>query len=133
MKSAVVVFPASNCDRDAQVALRNLTGKEPVMVWHADSSVPDDVDLSDREVAMAEQLVASLTTEFEPEKYHDEYRERVLELIEAKAEGQVIAAPPVTEPAAPVVDLVAALEASLAAAKSKSSTKASGEAQRESA
>jgi phosphoribosylformylglycinamidine synthase subunit PurQ / glutaminase len=45
MKSAVVVFPASNCDRDAQVALRNLTGKEPVMVWHAESSVPDDVDL----------------------------------------------------------------------------------------
>ena len=45
MKSAVVVFPASNCDRDAQVALRNLTGKEPVMVWHAESTVPDDVDL----------------------------------------------------------------------------------------
>ncbi len=45
MKSAVVVFPASNCDRDAQVALRDLTGKDPYMVWHADASVPDDVDL----------------------------------------------------------------------------------------
>jgi phosphoribosylformylglycinamidine synthase len=45
MKSAVVVFPASNCDRDAQVALRNLTGREPHMVWHADAAVPDDVDL----------------------------------------------------------------------------------------
>jgi phosphoribosylformylglycinamidine synthase subunit PurQ / glutaminase len=45
MKSAVVVFPASNCDRDAQVALKNLTGKEPYMVWHADTAVPDDVDL----------------------------------------------------------------------------------------
>ena len=45
MKSAVVVFPASNCDRDAQVALRDLTGKDPYMVWHADSTVPDDVDL----------------------------------------------------------------------------------------
>ncbi len=45
MKSAVVVFPASNCDRDAAVALEQITGKKPHMVWHADSSVPDDVDL----------------------------------------------------------------------------------------
>jgi phosphoribosylformylglycinamidine synthase I len=44
MKSAVVVFPASNCDRDAAVALEGLTGKKPHMVWHADSEVPD-VDL----------------------------------------------------------------------------------------
>jgi phosphoribosylformylglycinamidine synthase subunit PurQ / glutaminase len=44
MKSAVVVFPASNCDRDAAVALEQLTGIKPAMVWHADSDVPD-VDL----------------------------------------------------------------------------------------
>jgi phosphoribosylformylglycinamidine synthase len=44
MKSAVVVFPASNCDRDAAVALEQITGHKPVMVWHADSDVPD-VDL----------------------------------------------------------------------------------------
>ena len=44
MKSAVVVFPASNCDRDAAVALEQLTGQKPHMVWHADSEVPD-VDL----------------------------------------------------------------------------------------
>ncbi|HEX3810223.1 MAG TPA: phosphoribosylformylglycinamidine synthase subunit PurQ [Rhizomicrobium sp.] len=44
MKSAVIVFPASNCDRDAQVALKQLTGKDPHMVWHADAEVPD-VDL----------------------------------------------------------------------------------------
>ncbi len=44
MKSAVVVFPASNCDRDAAVALEQITGQKPVMVWHADSEVPD-VDL----------------------------------------------------------------------------------------
>ena len=45
MKSAVIVFPASNCDRDAAVALEQMTGKKPHMVWHADSEVPDDVDL----------------------------------------------------------------------------------------
>ena len=44
MKSAVIVFPASNCDRDAQVALKQLTGKDPHMVWHQDSALPD-VDL----------------------------------------------------------------------------------------
>jgi phosphoribosylformylglycinamidine synthase subunit PurQ / glutaminase len=44
VKSAVVVFPASNCDRDAAVALEQITGVKPKMVWHADSEVPD-VDL----------------------------------------------------------------------------------------
>jgi phosphoribosylformylglycinamidine synthase I len=44
MKSAVVVFPASNCDRDAETALEQLTGNKTHMVWHQDSEIPD-VDL----------------------------------------------------------------------------------------
>ena len=44
MKSAVVVFPGSNCDRDAATALEQLTGKKPHMAWHADTKLPD-VDL----------------------------------------------------------------------------------------
>ncbi|HEX4080834.1 MAG TPA: phosphoribosylformylglycinamidine synthase subunit PurQ [Rhizomicrobium sp.] len=44
MKSAVIVFPASNCDRDAAVALEQVTGEKPAMVWHGDSELPD-VDL----------------------------------------------------------------------------------------
>jgi phosphoribosylformylglycinamidine synthase len=44
MRSAVIVFPASNCDRDAKVALEEMTGKTPAMVWHQDTSLPD-VDL----------------------------------------------------------------------------------------
>lgn len=44
MKSAVVVFPASNCDRDAATALEQLTGTKPHMVWHGDDEIPD-VDL----------------------------------------------------------------------------------------
>lgn len=43
MQTAVIVFPASNCDRDAAVALETLTGKAPRMVWHKDTSIPDDV------------------------------------------------------------------------------------------
>ena len=45
MKSAVVVFPDSNCDRDAAIALQQTTGKKPIMVWHGDSELPDDIDL----------------------------------------------------------------------------------------
>ena len=44
MKSAVIVFPASNCDRDAQTALKDMTGKTPAMVWHQESELPE-VDL----------------------------------------------------------------------------------------
>jgi phosphoribosylformylglycinamidine synthase subunit PurQ / glutaminase len=44
MKSAVIVFPASNCDRDAATALEDMTGQKPAMVWHQDSQLPD-VDL----------------------------------------------------------------------------------------
>ncbi|AXE64358.1 phosphoribosylformylglycinamidine synthase I [Hyphomonas sp. CACIAM 19H1] len=45
MKSAVIVFPGSNCDRDAQVALAKLTGKAPAMVWHKDGEIPAGTDL----------------------------------------------------------------------------------------
>ena len=45
MKSAVIVFPGSNCDRDAEVALKTLTGQDPAMVWHKDGEIPDGTDL----------------------------------------------------------------------------------------
>jgi len=45
VKSAVIVFPASNCDRDAATALEAMTGKAAHMVWHQDSELPPDIDL----------------------------------------------------------------------------------------
>ncbi len=45
MKTAVIVFPGSNCDRDAEVALRQATGQDPSMVWHKDGTLPEDTDL----------------------------------------------------------------------------------------
>jgi DNA end-binding protein Ku len=80
--------------------------------------VPDAKDLktSDRELKMAQQLIASLASDFEPSKYHDEYREKVLELVERKAEGEEIAIQPEEEPER-VPDLMAALEASVKAAR----------------
>ena len=44
MKSAVIVFPGSNCDRDLAVALEQVTGRAPAMVWHRDSKLPDGTD-----------------------------------------------------------------------------------------
>src|SRR3954469_16183643 len=91
------------------------------VVPHDDiDDLPDSKDLkaSERELKMAQQLIESLSSEFEPERYHDEYREKVLELIEKKASGEVIAVQPEAPAPAQVPDLMAALEASLAAVKS---------------
>ena len=80
--------------------------------------LPDeDVHATEREVDMARQLIESLSTDFEPTKYRDEYRDRVLDLVERKAEGQEVAVAAEPEAPAAVPDLMAALEASLAAAK----------------
>jgi DNA end-binding protein Ku len=76
-----------------------------------------DAEASPRELKMAEQLIESLSTEFDPSRYHDEYRERVLELIEKKAAGEEIAVQPEAEEPEVAPDLMAALEASLAALK----------------
>jgi len=78
----------------------------------------DEIEVSERELKMARQLIDSLTADFEPEKYRDEYRERVLALIEAKAEGQELVTQPVEAEEPAPVDLMAALEASLDAVKS---------------
>jgi DNA end-binding protein Ku len=84
--------------------------------------LPEESELkvSDRELKMAEQLIESLTSEWDPEKYSDEYREKVLDLIERKAQGEEIAVQPEAPAPARVPDLMAALEASLAAVKGDS-------------
>jgi DNA end-binding protein Ku len=74
-----------------------------------------------REVEMAEQLIESLTRDFQPADYHDEYREQLMALIERKAEGEdVLAAAQPEEPQpTKAPDLMAALEESIAAVKGK--------------
>ena len=78
----------------------------------------DSEGASERELRMAQQLIDSLTTDFDAEAYHDTYRQEVLDLIERKAQGEEIVAQPTADKPAPVIDLMAALEASLQAAKS---------------
>lgn len=78
-----------------------------------------EIEVSDAEISMAEQLISTLEADYEPEKYTDGYRERVLELIQKKSDGEeiLIADDTAPEASSEVVDLMAALEASVAAAK----------------
>src|SRR3954469_18697477 len=77
----------------------------------------DDVKTNDRELAIAKQLVESLAGEFEPDRYHDTYREAVLAMIEKKAAGEEIVIAEEAEESAPVPDLMSALKASLDAVR----------------
>jgi DNA end-binding protein Ku len=83
-----------------------------------------EAEASQRELTMAQQLIDSLSSDFDPGKFRDEYRERVLELIERKAAGEEIAVAPEAEETSPAPDLMAALEASLAEVRSGSSDEA---------
>jgi DNA end-binding protein Ku len=77
-----------------------------------------------KEQEMAEQLIESLSTGFDPSAYRDEYREQLLGLIERKAEGKEIVAPESEAPqATKAPDLMAALEESIAAVKGKKGAK----------
>jgi DNA end-binding protein Ku len=72
-----------------------------------------------KELKMAAQLIDSLTSEWKPERYTDTYTEQLRALIEAKAAGREVTAPPADEAPSKVLDLMAALEASLSEARSK--------------
>jgi DNA end-binding protein Ku len=96
-----------------------------------DAAAEAEAEASERELAMAQQLIDSLASDWDPAKYRDTYRDRVLELIERKAAGEEIAVQPAEEPA-PVPDLMAALEASLAAVGAERGDDGGGERKRSS-
>jgi DNA end-binding protein Ku len=85
--------------------------RDPVDVL---GDLPADDSFADRELKIAEQLIESLSVDWEPERYHDTYRERVAELIESKREGRKVVAAK-KAPRTNVIDLMAALEQSIAA------------------
>jgi DNA end-binding protein Ku len=99
------------------------------MRFHDEVSSPKDLDgevfeeakpkkPEKRELEMAKQLIESLTSDFEPDKYRDEYREELLDLLEQKAEGKEVVSAATEEPKpTKAPDLMAALEESLAAVK----------------
>ncbi|MDX6650708.1 MAG: end-binding protein Ku [Solirubrobacteraceae bacterium] len=86
----------------------------------------EDAKATKRELEMARQLIASLSGDFDPSQYRDEYRERVLELIERKAQGEEIAVQPAAQEPEKVPDLMAALEASIKAVKDRGDSEGNG-------
>lgn len=85
-------------------------------------NAPGGRELDRREIQMAKQLVAALEGDLDLEAYHDEYRERVLELVAAKAEGKVLRFPKAPGKKKEDESLSAALEQSLRAAKKKTAS-----------
>jgi DNA end-binding protein Ku len=108
--------------RDGVLAMETmLFADEVVPPDSLDELTVDGSKTSKRELEMAKQLIESLSADFEPEQYRDEYRERVLDLIERKAAGETITIEAPEEEPQKVPDLMAALEASIASAKGPSS------------
>jgi DNA end-binding protein Ku len=98
-----------------------------ITLRHAEEVIPAESlepprgrEPDERELKMAEQLVSALEDEFDPEEYRDEYRDRVLELVAAKAEGKTLEFPEPRRRQAEG-DLAQSLEASLAAARERKS------------
>jgi DNA end-binding protein Ku len=79
--------------------------------------IPDDADITDREVSMAHVLIETMESEWDPERFHDTHREKVEALIEEKSQGKVITTPKAA-PAPKIVDLMEALQASISASQS---------------
>jgi DNA end-binding protein Ku len=111
--------------RDGVLAMETMLFADEVVPTDSleEMATDGEVKTSERELTMARQLIDSLSSDFEPEKYHDEYRERVLDLIERKAQGETIVIEEPTEEPEQVPDLMAALEASIAGAKGQSKPK----------
>jgi DNA end-binding protein Ku len=118
--------------REQLVALYPVDGalRISTMRFHDEVIAPDDLDMpepakqvTDKEAKMADALVSSLAAEFDPAEYDDTYRERVLEVVEAKAEGRQIVAPEMKE-GSESTDLMALLEQSLSGARKTKKPKA---------
>jgi len=113
--------------RDGVMAMETMLFADEVIDPDSFDELSDGAEgkTSERELTMAKQLIDSLSSEFEPDKYRDEYRDRVLEMIERKAQGETIKIEAPPEEPKKVPDLMAALEASIAAAKTPAPKKSS--------
>jgi DNA end-binding protein Ku len=128
-KVAVARFVLRNKEHLAAIRPMDDVLTLTTMRFHDEVSSPDDLDAEvfeeakpkkpeKRELDMAKQLIESLTSDFDPDKYRDEYREELLDLLQKKAEGKDIVSAPTEEPEpTKAPDLMAALEESLAAVR----------------
>ncbi|MGI8434677.1 MAG: Ku protein [Nocardioidaceae bacterium] len=107
-------------EKDGALVLQTMLWPEEVR--NSDFAAPDDsIKIREQEIAMAESYISTLRGNFEPERYHSEYREALERLVEAKSSGLPMPEVEEDDPGetAQVVDLVAALRASVDAAKKR--------------
>jgi DNA end-binding protein Ku len=128
-KVAIARFVLRNKEHLAAIRPMDDVLTMATMRFHDEVTPPEELDgdlfeeekpkkAEKRELQMAKQLIDSLTTDFKPDKYRDEYREELLALLERKAEGKEVVSAPTEEPEpTKAPDLMAALEESLAAVK----------------
>jgi DNA end-binding protein Ku len=127
-KVAIARFVLRNKEHLAAIRPMNGVLAMATMRFHDEVSSPEDLDgdlfaekpekPDKRELDMAKQLIESLSTDFQADKYRDQYREELLELLEAKAAGKEIVSAPSEEPEpTKAPDLMAALEESLQAVR----------------
>jgi DNA end-binding protein Ku len=127
---AVVKVAIRSREQLATLRVRDGVIVMETMIWPDEVRAADfafldeDVDLREPELQMADALVESMTGDFDPADFSDNYREALQEVIEAKAAGrEVVEAPAATGPdSGSVIDLMAALRASVEQAKSKGGT-----------
>ncbi len=112
--------------KDGALMLETMLFHDEVVPKSKIDAIPDrPARIPEKELAMAKQLMSSLSTEFKPEKYKDEHRERVLDFIKKKAKGATIEAAPEERETPKVADLMEALRASLeGGAKAKGASRA---------
>src|SRR5947209_19487234 len=113
---------------DGALALSTMLFADEVVPASEVDGATSNASVSKREVDMASQIIDSLTSKWDPSRYHDTYREQVLELLKKKAAGKEIVTEEPEEEQGQVLDLMAALEASLEEAKKGGTKKASGAA-----
>jgi DNA end-binding protein Ku len=109
---------------DDALALHTMYFSDEVRSPERDLALPEADDVSDREMSMAQLLIESMESDWDPERFHDTHREKVEALIEEKRNGHEIVIQEGPEPVAKVVDLMEALNASIAAAAKSGSKSA---------
>jgi len=112
---AIRPVPAGEDGKGATLAIETLFYPDEIREAPTEIDL-DDIKISDKELDMATALIDLLQEDFDPEKYNDEYREALQQIIEAKLEGQEITVPAAEKPAK-VTDLMTALKKSVEAAK----------------
>ncbi len=106
------------------ICLETMRFADEVISINELDGVPKETPMSDKELAMAQQLIDSLEEKFQPDKYHDDLRDRIKEMIEKKVQGEeIITEIPPTKTEGRVISLMAALEQSLARAGEKNKPK----------